>query len=103
MAYKVYFKGGRTIKDLLVALKDKDHIAKKSGIIYRYKCDRVECDKEYIGKSTRTFGERFKEHLKAPSPIWPFQHCRSDYYTGEFQYSGEGGPKPHEADKRINR
>ena len=30
----------------------------------------VECDEEYIGESSRTFGERFKEHLKAPSPIY---------------------------------
>ena len=49
--------------------KDKDHITKKSGIIYRYKCDRLECDEEYIGETARTFGERFKECLKAPSPI----------------------------------
>ena len=34
-----------------------------------YKCDRVECDEEYIGESSRTSGERFKEHQKAPSPI----------------------------------
>ena len=33
-------------------------------------CDRVECDEEYIGESSRTFGERFKEHLSAPSPIY---------------------------------
>ena len=32
-------------------------------------CDRVECEDEYIGESARTFGERFKEHLKNPSPI----------------------------------
>ena len=43
---------------------------KKRGVIYRYKCDRVECDEEYIGESSRTFGERFKEHQKAPSPIY---------------------------------
>ena len=30
----------------------------------------MECDVEYIGESSRTFGERFKEHLKAPSPIY---------------------------------
>ena len=30
----------------------------------------MECDEEYIGQSARTFGERFKEHLKAPSPIY---------------------------------
>ena len=29
----------------------------------------MECD-EYIGESSRTFGERFKEHQKAPSPIY---------------------------------
>ena len=46
-----------------------DVITQKSGIIYRYKCDRVECEDEYIGESARTFGERFKEHLKYPSPI----------------------------------
>ena len=65
---QVYFKGGSTIKDPLVAPKDKDHITKKSGIIYRYRCDRVECDEEYIEESSRTFGKRFREHLKAPSP-----------------------------------
>ena len=66
---QVHFKGGLNIRNLLMAPKDKDHILKKSGVIYRYRCDRVECDEEYIGESTRTFTERFKEHLKAPSPI----------------------------------
>ena len=63
------FKGGNTIKSLLMTPKDKDHISKKSGIIYRFKCNRVDCNGEYIGESSRTFGERYKEHLKAPSPI----------------------------------
>ena len=45
---QVHFKSGKTIKDELVAPKDKDHITKKSGIIYRFKCDRLECDGEYI-------------------------------------------------------
>ena len=67
---QVHFKSGKTIKDELVALKDQDHITKKSGIIYRYQCDKLECDHEYIGETARTFGERFKEHLKAPSPIY---------------------------------
>ena len=59
---QVYFKGGIAIKNLLVAPKDKYPILKKSGVIYRYKCDRVECDEEHFGESSRTFGERFKEH-----------------------------------------
>ena len=66
---QVYFKGSNTIRSLLMAPKDKDPMLKKSGVIYRYKCDRVECDEEYIGESSRTFEERFKEHQKAQSPI----------------------------------
>ena len=31
--------------------------------------DRVECNDEYIAESPRTFGERFKKHLKAPFPM----------------------------------
>ena len=53
-----------------MAPKDKYPILKQSGVIYRYKCDRVECDEEYIGESARTFAERFKEHQKAPCPIY---------------------------------
>ena len=30
----------------------------------------VECDEEYVGESSRTFGERFKEHQKTSSPIF---------------------------------
>ena len=67
---QVYFKGGTTIKNLLMACKDQDPMKSRSGVIYRFKCDRVECNDEYIGEPSRTFGERFKEHLKAPSPIF---------------------------------
>ena len=65
----MYFKGGTTIKDLLVHTKDKDTILEKSGVIYRYKFGRVDCEEEYIGESGRTFAERFREHMRAPSPI----------------------------------
>ena len=71
---QVYFKGGITIKSLLMAPKDPDPMLKRSGVIYKYSCDRVECDEEYIGESSRNFSERFKEHQKAPSPIF-------DHYT----------------------
>ena len=66
---EMYFKGGNTIKELLVHPKDRDNILQKSGVIYRYKCGRVDCEDEYIGESGRTFAERFKEHMRAPSPI----------------------------------
>ena len=72
---QVYFKGGVTIKSLLMAPKDQDPMLKRSGVIYKYTCDRGECDEEYIGDSSRNFGEKFKEHQKAPSPI--FDQTRS--------------------------
>ena len=62
----VHYEGGKTIKNLLMAPKSKDHITKKSGIIYRFKCNKVECDDEYIVESSTTFGERLREHLKGP-------------------------------------
>ena len=58
-----------------MAPKDKDPITNKSGVIYRYKCSEHGYEEEYIGESARTFAERFKEHQKAPSPI--FDHCNT--------------------------
>ena len=76
---QVYFTGCKTIKDLLVAPKDKDPVTKKSGIINRFKCDRVKCNEEYMGESSRTFGERYKEHLKPPSLI--YDHFNTTHHT----------------------
>ena len=56
---EVHLKGGHTIKDLLMAPKDKDPILKRSGVIYRFKCGRVDFEHEYIGESVRNFEERF--------------------------------------------
>ena len=63
---QIYFKGGYTIKSLLMTPKDKDHITKKSSIIYRFKCKRVDCEDEYIGESSRTFGEGLRNTLRPP-------------------------------------
>ena len=79
---QVYFKGGHTIKSLLVGPKDQDPILKKSGVIYRFKCGRVDCN-EYIGESSRSFGERFKEHQKAPSPIYDHSNIAGHQVTIE--------------------
>ena len=64
---QVYFKGGNTIRSLLMAPKDKDPMMKKSGVIYRYKCDRVECDEEYIGNPPEHL-ERGSRNIKRPHP-----------------------------------
>ena len=67
--HKVFVKGGRTIKNLLVSPKDKDPMVNQSGAIYWYQCGDLGCDEEYIGETSRTFGDRCKEHLKAPLAI----------------------------------
>ena len=41
----------------------------QSGAIYWYQCGGLGCNDEYIGEISRTFGERYKEHLKPPSAI----------------------------------
>ena len=69
----VHFKGGQTLKDILVSPKDKDKISSKNSVIYSYTCGIIDCNEEYIGESGRTFGERYKEHLKPPSSIFIHQ------------------------------
>ena len=66
---QTHFKGNSTIKNLLVSPKDKNPMDNKSGAIYWFQCGDLTCDDEYIKETSRTFGERFKEHLKEPSPI----------------------------------
>ena len=90
---QTHFKGGKTIKNLLVSPKDKDPMLNQSGAIYRYQCNNLGCDDEYIGETSRTFGERYKEHLKAPSAI--HHHSTLTGHTtnhNNFQIIGrEGG------------
>ena len=85
----LYFKGGRTLKNILVSPKDKDERVKKKSVIYSYCCGEIDCIEEYIGESGRTIGERFKEHLKNPSPI--FTHQNTSGHTtsiGNFKIVG---------------
>lgn len=65
----------------MVSLKDKDTIIKKSSVIYWFKCYKIESEDEYIGESSRTFGERYKEHLKTPSPIFEHQNTTGHITT----------------------
>ena len=73
---QTHFKGGRTIKSFLVSPKDKDPMVNQSVAIYWYQCGDLSCDDEYIGETSRTFGDRYKEHLKAPSDSSPQQPNR---------------------------
>ena len=70
----VHFKRGQPLKNILESPKDKDEITSKSSVIYSYTCGMIDCNEGYIGESGRTFGERYKEHLKALSPIFLHQN-----------------------------
>ena len=63
-----HFKGNMTLRQLLVKPKDQDPKEKKSSVIYRYQYGELACD-EYIGETSRTLGERYREHLKESSPV----------------------------------
>ena len=49
--------------------KDKDPMVNQSSAICWFQCGDLGCDNEYIGETSWTFGEMYKEHLKAPSAI----------------------------------
>ena len=65
---QVHFKGSNTIKTLLMAPKVRDNKLQKVG---SYSGLTVQ---EYIGESGRSFGNRLREHLRAPSPIHQNSH-----------------------------
>ena len=69
MASKPTSKVAEPSKTYMVSPKDKDPMVNQSGAIYWYQCGDLGCDDEYIGETSRTFGERYKEHLKPPLPF----------------------------------
>ena len=99
---QVHFKRGTTLKNLLVSPKDKDTITKKSSVIYWFRCDRIDCEDECIGVSSRTLGERYKEHLKTPSPIYEHQNNTGQTTSVEnFTILGRGDTIWPELSKKI--
>ena len=52
-----------------------------------------EYDDEYIGESTRNFEERYKQHLKAPSPFLNTKNYWPHNISGKHQNHTKGGSK----------
>ena len=69
MAYRPTSKVTSPLKTSWFPSKDKEPMENKSGAIYWFQCRDLACDKEYIGETSRTFGERFKEHLLSHSSL----------------------------------
>ena len=83
-------------KNLLMAPKDQDPIQKRSGVIYRYKSDRVECDKEYIGESQELLGRGSRNIQR---PLLQYLTITTSLLTMlllRISALWEGGPEPHE-------
>ena len=82
------FKGSNTIRNLLVSPKDKDPMVSRSGAIYWFQCGDLSCDDEYMGGTSRTFGERYKEHLKLNFSKQNFDLTQTSFHQLPLTSSG---------------
>ena len=66
----------------------------QSGAIYWYQCGDLGCDDEYIGETSRIFGERYKEHMKPPQ-LFITTAAKKGHPTNlnNFQIIGREGPQ----------
>ena len=89
---QTHFKGSNTIRNLLVSPNNKDPMVSKCGAIYWFQSGEHSSDDEYIGETSRTFGERYKEHLKDHSPIHQHSnHTGHPTSHNNFQIIGREG------------
>ena len=69
---QVYFRGGVTIKNLLMAPKDQDPMLKKSGVIYRYKCEKSRVWWGVYRRVLQNFWRKVQRTSEDPIPhLWP--------------------------------
>ena len=63
--------------------KDQTSKGNKCGVIYHIKCN--ECDHSYIGETARSFGTRFREHVKIDRTgnalTAEGEHCKTTGHT----------------------
>ena len=57
------FKPTLTLRKTLVRVKDRVQMNKKTAVIYKIPCGQ--CDRVYIGQTSRTLEQRIKEHKRA--------------------------------------
>ena len=100
---QVLFKCNNTVKTFLVAPKDRGSKQQKSGVIYKFKCPHTNNPDEYIGESGRTFGDRLKEHLRAPSSIHHHSNSKGHPISPEYLTIVEREPHICVNDHSLNR
>ena len=57
------FKLHKTLRNILVHAKGREHMNKKTGVIYQIPCGT--CNEIYIGQTGRSLKHRMKEHQRA--------------------------------------
>ena len=88
---QTYFKGNITVKQDLMKPMGQDPKDKKSRVIYSYQCWDIACGEEHIGETSRTLEERYREHLKQPSPIYVhIQQAGHNSTANNFNIIGRG-------------
>ena len=98
----MHFKGGQTLKNLMVPPRIRTQLPRKA--VSSTCLDKIDCEDEFIGDSFKTFGERYKEHLKAPSPIFVHQNTTGHPTSVEnFRIMGREGPNIARAFKEALR
>ena len=96
---QTHFKGGRTIKNLLVSPKDKDPMVNPSGAIYWYHFGDLGCNDEYIGKPP---GPLVKDTKSTWSPPLPFiTHSNQTGHTTNQNYFQIIGREMHNLARNI--
>ena len=79
MEYRYISREETQLKTYKCHLKTKITSRRKAMSYTGSDVDKIDCEEEYIGESSRTFEERYKEHQKAPSPIHEHQKQHSPY------------------------
>ena len=74
MAIQVCFKRVNTLKSMLMHPKDKISMAQKKDVVYNWECQANGCNSSYIRETSRTLGERVKEHSKLTTSAI-LKHC----------------------------
>ena len=82
---RVYFKGTRTIKSLLMHSKDPIPDAQISDIIYHWKCPANNCTAEYIGETNRSLNERVSDHRNQTTSAIRNHHISTKHPKAEIK------------------
>ena len=69
----IVHKPVNSLRSQLVQVKDKTENLKKCGTVYHIHCDQ--CNKQYIGETSRVLETRIKEHLSRDSSA-VHEHCQ---------------------------